>query len=62
MVSPPATAPPGTAAFWQYHPAEITHTRRFLAVSTSNDPFQDSRPSLDGAVPITVLRETPTVF
>jgi hypothetical protein len=61
MVSPPATAPTRTAASWNYHPAEITQTRRFLAVSKKNDAFQYSRPDLD-AVPATVLRETPILY
>jgi hypothetical protein len=47
MVSPPAYAPSGTATSWHYHPVEITHTSRFLTVSTSND---------------TVLLETPTLL
>jgi hypothetical protein len=37
------------------------YTRQFLAVSTRNETFQDARPLLD-AVPITVLRRTPTLL
>jgi hypothetical protein len=59
MLSPSATAPPGSATSWYY--GEITHKRRFCAVSTRNKPFQDSRPPPD-ALPITVLRETPTLL
>jgi hypothetical protein len=58
-VPTPANAPPGTAATWNYHTAPTTATRRFLAVSTSSATFQDSHPGID-AVPITILRETPT--
>jgi hypothetical protein len=61
MVSSPATATPSTDASWHYHPAEITQTRRFLAVLTRNDAFQDSRSDFD-AVPITVLREIPILL
>jgi hypothetical protein len=61
MVSPPATARPGTAFSWHYHPAEITHPRRFPALPTRNDAFLDSRPDLD-AVPATVLREASTLL
>jgi hypothetical protein len=60
MVSSPATAPSGTAASLHYHPAEITHTRRFYAASKSTS-FEDARPELD-AVPVTVLRETLTLL
>jgi hypothetical protein len=60
-VSPQATALPGTATTRQYQTFAITCTRRFLAVSTRNEPFQDSRPPLD-AVPITVPRKTLTLL
>jgi hypothetical protein len=35
-VPTPATATTGTKDSWHYHPAQITHTRRFLAVTKSN--------------------------
>jgi hypothetical protein len=37
-----------------------SHPRRVLAVSTRNEPLQDSRSPLD-EVPVTVLLETPTL-
>jgi hypothetical protein len=40
--------------------AQITHARRFLAVSKSNT-FADARPEID-AVPVTVLLETATLL
>mgnify|MGYP000512119673 CR=1 FL=1 len=46
---------------WKYHAAGIASTRRFLAVMKDNASFQDSPPPLD-AVPVTVLRETPTLL
>jgi hypothetical protein len=61
MRSPPATAPPDTAAYWQYHPDEITHRRQFLAVTKSNIFKEDTRPELD-AVPITVFLEIPALL
>jgi hypothetical protein len=55
------TATPGTAnTSWQYYPAGIASTRRFIAVSKDAASFQDSRPPPD-AVPVTVL-ETPTLL
>jgi hypothetical protein len=57
---PSATAAPGTTASRRYHPAQITHTRRFLALSKSNT-FAHARPEID-AVPATVLLETPTLL
>ncbi len=59
-VSPLATTATDTTASWLYHPAQITHTRRFLAVSKSNT-FADARPEID-AVPVTVLRDIPSLF
>ncbi len=56
------TATPGTAnTSWQYYPAGIASTRRFIAVSKDAASFQDSRPPPD-AVPVTVLLETPTLL
>jgi hypothetical protein len=61
MTSPRATAPPGTAASWHYHPAVITQTRRLRGIPESNNTFQDSRPALD-LVFVSVLREAPTLL
>jgi hypothetical protein len=53
------TATPGTAnTSWQYYPAGIASTRRFIAVSKDAASFQDSRPPPD-AVPVTVLKHLP---
>jgi hypothetical protein len=49
------TATTGTNASWHYHPAQITHARRFLAVTKSNT-FADAHPETD-AVPVTILVE-----
>jgi hypothetical protein len=50
-----------TATSWQYYPAGIESTRRFIAVSTSAAAFQDSRPPPD-TIPVTVVLETPTLL
>jgi hypothetical protein len=55
-----STATTGTKSSWHYHPAPITHARRFLAASTSNT-FADERPDTD-AIPVTVLLETDTLI
>jgi hypothetical protein len=47
-------------ASWYNHPAQITHTRRFLAFLKSNT-FADARPEID-AVPVTVILETHTLL
>jgi hypothetical protein len=47
--------------FSRYHHGEITPTRRFRTYSTCVKPFQGSRPPRH-AVPIAVLRETPTLL
>jgi hypothetical protein len=60
MVPQQATAPLDTSSTsWQYHPAGIDTSRRFLTVSTRQAYFQDSRPQPD-AVLVTVLFETST--
>jgi hypothetical protein len=61
MVSPPAASLPGTASSWHYYPAEITHTRRFLSVSTSNDTFY-THVVTSMRFLITELRETPALL
>ncbi len=62
MATQQATEPIGTTATsWQYYPALIDCSRRFIIVSTSAESFQDSRPPPD-AVPVTVLLETPTLL
>jgi hypothetical protein len=55
-----ATATTGTNASWHYHPAQITHTRCFLAVTKSNT-FADAHPETD-AIRVTVLLETATLL
>jgi hypothetical protein len=60
QVPPPATATTGTKVSWHYHPAQITHTRRFLAVTKSNT-FADAHPETD-AIPVTIIRETDTLL
>jgi hypothetical protein len=52
-VPPKATATSSSEESWNYHPAQITHARRFLAVPKSKT-FADARPDID-AVPVTVL-------
>jgi hypothetical protein len=62
MVAQQAAVPLGTpVTSWQYHPAGIVSTRRFIAVSTSAVFFQDSRPP-PNAVPVTVLLEALTIL
>jgi hypothetical protein len=51
----PATATTGTKDSWHYHPAQITHTRRFFAVTKSNT-FADAHPETD-ALPVTIYFE-----